>query len=160
MTKKFSLAELESKMKGNEDFLPFEINIGNSVDTFLKIRESLTRIGRRQVTDDKKYIWQVCHLVQDEDTLKYYIVHFKHLYVLSGRNEKTQWTDQDLSQLMYIVNKIKSWDLGTFPEYFSEEPFDNKCNISIIPFAKKSEYILRRKFFLRGKKDKEVSSKA
>lgn len=149
MATKFSFSDLKNKMKNNPEYLPFEIDIGGSIDTFLKIRESLTRIGRRQHSDGKEYLWQVCHIVQDEQTLKYYIVHFKHLYILSGLNKTTEWNDQDFNQLNYIVWKIKSWNLGSFNENITD--VEHRCNISIIPFSKKKDVILRKKFFLNNK---------
>lgn len=148
MTHKIDLDALSVILNGSDEYMPYKLGINNSVDTFLKIRETLTRVGRIQEVENKNSIlYQVCHIVQDEKSLEYYLVHFKHLYLLSGKNNKTEFNEQDADQLTYIAHLLKKWEFCTV-----YEPLVNinpRCNITIIPFVRKKDVILRRKFNIR-----------
>lgn len=153
MTHKISLTTLKSKLNNSSEYFPYKLNINSSVDSFLKIRETLTRVGRLQNNskNGKESLWQVCHIVQDEDNGDCYLVHFKHLYLLSDMDDKTEFNDQDFSQMTYIASLLEKWGLATYNEPLQE--VNTRCNISIIPFSRKKEVLLRKKFYL--KKDAE-----
>lgn len=150
MTHKFNIQTIETLLDGQNEYLPYKLDIGTSVDAFLKIRETLTRIGRLQKNKntDKESLWQVCHIVQDEQTNDFYLVHFKHLYLLSGKNEKTSFVSQDFDQLNYIASLLEKWGLARTGEELGD--INTRCNISIIPFNRKKEVLLRKKFYLKG----------
>ena len=150
MSHKFNIEKITSLLQGQDEYLPYKLNIGTSVDSFLKIRETLTRIGRLQKnkTIDKESLWQVCHIVQDEKSNDFFLVHFKHLYLLSGKNEKTKFVDQDFDQLNYIASLLEKWGLANTDEDLGE--INTRCNISIIPFSRKKDVLLRKKFYLKG----------
>ena len=150
----FRFKVLSELMVDTPEYLPYEISFCNSIDAFLRIRECLTRIGRLNKNQNKEYLWQVCHIVQDVDTKKYYLVHFKHLYVLSGRDKETTWNDQDLNQLEFIAFKLNQWNMATFNEVLNEP--EHCFNLTIVPHRKKqnNEVIFRKKFFLHNKKNK------
>ena len=149
MTHKISITELKESLNGQDEYMPYKLNINSSVDAFLKIRETLTRVGRLQTNskNGKESLWQVCHIVQDEDTGDCYLVHFKHLYLLSGMDDKTEFNQQDFAQLTYIASLLEKWGLSTYDEQLVD--VNTRCNISIIPFSRKKEVLLRKKFYIR-----------
>ncbi len=150
MNHKFKINDLIDKLKSTPEYEPYKLNIGNSVDSFLRIRETLTRVGRLQKNKNtnKESLWQVCHIVQDEDSSNFYLVHFKHLYMLSGKDTSTTFVLQDFDQLNYIASLLHKWGLATTDETLGE--VNTRCNISIIPFARKKEVLLRKKFYLKS----------
>lgn len=74
-------------------------------DDFLKVRETLTRIGVASKKDNTLY--QSCHILHKRG--KYYIVHFKELFALDGK--ETDLTENDLSRRNAIVNLLEDWGL-------------------------------------------------
>lgn len=153
MTHKIDLSALKAKLNNREEYLPYKLNINSSVDAFLKIRETLTRVGRLQSNSKsgKESLWQVCHIVQNEENGDCYLVHFKHLYLLSDMDDKTEFNEQDFAQMTYIASLLQKWGLTKYNEEIEE--VNTRCNISIIPFSRKKEVLLRKKFYL--KKDAE-----
>ena len=147
MSHKFDLPLLTSKLRNTPEYMPYKMNINGSVDTFLKIRETLTRIGRLQnnTKNGKESLWQVCHIVQD-DLGDCYILHFKHLYLLADADD-TVFNEQDYAQMTYIASLLESWGLGSFDEKIDN--VNTRCNISIIPYARKKDVILRKKFYIK-----------
>ncbi len=129
------------------EYLPYKLFFKNSVDSFLAIRETLTRIGRFQIEKDKQYLWQVAHIVQDEESSDYYLVHFKHLYLLL--NDRTEFKEADFNQLTYIGILLNKWGLANFEEDLGT--IESKHNISVIPHKKKNDVILRKKFYVKDK---------
>jgi len=77
----------------------------NEQDDFLKIRETLTRIGVASKKD--KTLYQSCHILHKRG--KYYLVHFKELFALDGK--PTDITDNDLARRNAIVNLLEDWGL-------------------------------------------------
>ena len=74
-------------------------------DDFLKVRETLTRIGVASKKD--KTLYQSCHILHKRG--QYYVVHFKELFALDGK--ETDITDNDLSRRNEIVNLLEDWGL-------------------------------------------------
>jgi len=74
-------------------------------DDFLKVRETLTRIGVASKKD--KTLFQSCHILHKRG--QYYVVHFKELFALDGK--ETDITDNDLSRRNAIVNLLEDWGL-------------------------------------------------
>jgi hypothetical protein len=77
----------------------------NEKDDFLKVRETLTRIGVASKKD--KTLYQSCHILHKQG--KYYIVHFKELFELDGK--PTDITDNDLARRNAIANLLEDWGL-------------------------------------------------
>lgn len=148
MTHKISMTVLNEKIN-NTVYMPYNMDIEGSVDVFLKIRETLTRVGRLQNNSKtgQESLWQVCHIVQDENTNKYYLCHFKHLYMLTGKNDNTEMNDQDFDQMSYIASLLEKWELSKFSENLDN--VNPRCNISIISHARKKEVLLRKKFYIK-----------
>ena len=145
-THKINITDLNDKLNGQQEYMPYKLNINNSVDTFLKIRETLTRVGRLQESKNggKASIFQVCHIIQDSLTNEYYLVHFKHLYMLLTPENETVMNEQDYNQMTYIASLLEKWNFCKIDE--SLEEVNQRCNVSIIPFAKKKDVNLRKKF--------------
>lgn len=88
----------------------------NDSEDFLKIRETLTRIGVASKKDKKLY--QSCHILHKRG--KYYVVHFKELFILDGK--PSDFSDNDRSRRNAIINLLEEWDLITVPSKDELEP--------------------------------------
>jgi hypothetical protein len=77
----------------------------NEQDDFLKVRETLTRIG--VASKKEKILYQSCHILHKRG--QYYVVHFKELFALDGK--PTDITESDLSRRNAIVNLLEDWGL-------------------------------------------------
>jgi hypothetical protein len=77
----------------------------NEKDDFLKVRETLTRIG--VASKKEKILYQSCHILHKQG--KYYIVHFKELFALDGK--ETDLTDNDLARRNAIAKLLQDWNL-------------------------------------------------
>ncbi len=119
----------------------------NKEDDFLKIRETLTRIGIASVKEKK--LFQSCHILHKQG--KYYIVHFKELFDLDGK--PTNFSDEDRARRNTISNLISQWDLVDLvdPSKTSEDiaPLNQ---IKVLPFKEKSEWELVAKYNIGRKK--------
>jgi len=115
-------------------------------DDFLKVRETLTRIG--VASKKEKMLYQSCHILHKSG--KYYIVHFKELFALDGR--PTDIAENDIARRNTIALLLQDWGLLTI---VSKEKFEsNQVNISqikIISHKEKSEWELVPKYNI-GKK--------
>ena len=109
-------------------------------DDFLKIVETLTRIGIS--TRDKKLV-QTCHLFHKRG--KYYICHFKELFKLDGK--PTNIDESDIGRRNTIVGLLEQWNLVSVvsPQQIVE-PRAPLSQIKIIPFKEKSEWKLTTKY--------------
>ena len=81
-----------------------EVKFGEEED-FLKIRETLTRIG--VASKQEKKLYQSCHILHKQG--KYYVVHFKELFALDGK--KTDITEEDIGRRNIIAKLLEEWDL-------------------------------------------------
>lgn len=115
----------------------------NNEDDFLKIRETLTRIG---VSSQKsKTIYQSCHILHKQQ--KYYITHFKELFALDGK--PNNFGAEDMARRNTIANLLAEWGLVTLvrPE-MSAEPIAPLSQIKILPYKEKREWNLEPKYNL------------
>ena len=126
-----------------------EIRITND-DDFLKIRETLTRIGVASRKD--KTIYQSCHILHKQG--RYYIVHFKELFALDGK--PSNFGDDDKGRRNTIANLIAEWGLVELVEPVkSSEPVAPLSQIKVLPHREKSEWNLVAKYNI-GKKVNNV----
>lgn len=115
-------------------------------DDFLKIRETLTRIG---VSSKKnKTIYQSCHILHKQG--KYYIVHFKELFALDGK--PSNFGEEDIARRNTIANLLAEWGLVTLVTDKSSEPVAPLSQIKVLPFKEKDEWELVAKYNLGKKK--------
>ena len=110
-------------------------------DDFLKIRETLSRIGVASRRDQE--LFQSCHILHKRG--KYYIVHFKELFKLDGK--PTNIDESDIGRRNTIVMLLAQWKLlSILDESQIEEPQAPLSQIKIIPFKEKSEWKLTTKY--------------
>jgi hypothetical protein len=122
-----------------------EVRIAEEED-FLKIKETLTRIGVASRKDKKLY--QSCHILHKQS--KYYIVHFKELFALDGK--PTDFTDEDQGRRNTICQLLEEWNLIKVIE---SEKISNKSpmsQIKILSHKEKNEWILEAKYNIGRKK--------
>lgn len=121
-------------------------------DSFLKIRETLTRIGVPSKKSNTLY--QSCHILHKQD--KYYIVHFKELFMLDGR--LTDFDDEDLGRRNTIVALLEQWQLvAVVDKRKIAEPKIPLDKLKIISFAEKNKWELQPKYRI-GKFKQQRSS--
>ena len=105
-------------------------------DDFLKIVETLTRIG---ISSRDKKLVQTCHLFHKKG--KYYICHFKELFKIDGV-EKTNISLDDIERRNAIAKLLQEWGLCEIMEKTKAEP-SSLNRVKIVPFSKKNDYILK-----------------
>jgi len=110
-------------------------------DDFLKIKETLTRIGIASRKD--KILYQSCHILHKQK--KYYIVHFKELFALDGK--PTDFSDTDEGRRNTIINLLAEWGLLTIVEpKKTEEPITPLNQIKILSYKEKHDWNLVTKY--------------
>jgi len=123
-----------------------EVRINND-DDFLKIRETLTRIGVASRKD--KTIYQSCHILHKQG--RYYIVHFKELFALDGK--PSNFGEDDRGRRNTIANLISEWGLvELIDKNKSAEPVTPLSQIKILPHREKDEWNLVAKYNIGKKK--------
>jgi hypothetical protein len=116
-------------------------------DDFLKIRETLTRIG--VASRKNKTIYQSCHILHKQG--RYYIVHFKELFVLDGK--PSNFGEEDIARRNTIANLLAEWGLvDLVNKEKSSEPTAPLSQIKVLPFKEKGEWELVAKYNLGKKK--------
>ena len=117
-------------------------------DDFLKVKETLTRIGVASKKD--KTLYQSCHILHKQG--RYYIVHFKELFALDGK--PSNFSEGDIARRNTIVNLLKEWGLIEIVIATStESPISPISQIKVLPHKEKSEWELVAKYNI-GKKKK------
>jgi hypothetical protein len=122
-------------------------------DDFLKVRETLTRIGvssRRE-----KVLYQSCHILHKQG--RYFITHFKELFELDGK--PSNMSDNDIQRRNAIARLLEDWDLLKIVN--QEIIGDNLApihQIKIIPFKEKEEWQLVAKYNIGVKRDSDSSN--
>ena len=114
-------------------------------DDFLKIRETLSRIGVASRKD--KTLFQSCHILHKQG--KYYIVHFKELFALDGK--KATLVENDVQRRNTISVLLQDWNLLSIVKPEAAENKAPLSQIKIIAFKEKSEWNLQAKYNI-GKK--------
>ena len=123
-----------------------EIKLGEE-DDFLKVRETLSRIGVASRKD--KTLFQSCHILHKQG--KFYIVHFKEMFALDGK--PTNFTDEDKGRRNTIAKLLEDWGLIKIvdPEQ-AADPITQLNQIKILPHKEKNEWTLVQKYTIGRKK--------
>ena len=117
-----------------------------SPDSFLKVKETLTRIGISSRKEKKLY--QTCHILHKQG--RYAILHFKELFILDGK--KNTFTEEDIARRNTIVNLLEEWDLvKVINTEDSKDPVAPLNQVKILSHKEKSNWILEAKYNI-GKK--------
>ncbi len=114
-------------------------------DDFLKVRETLTRIGVASRKD--KTLFQSCHILHKQG--KYFIVHFKELFALDGK--KATLTQNDIQRRNTIAVLLQDWNLISVVKKEAAEDKAPLSQIKVLPFKEKKEWNLSAKYNI-GKK--------
>jgi hypothetical protein len=136
----------EPEVKWSSDQM-IEVSL-NEPDDFLKVRETLTRIG--VASRKEKKIYQSCHILHKQG--KYFIVHFKELFALDGKHANL--TLNDVQRRNRIVQLLSDWGLITviFPEKVTDIAPLNQ--IKVLSYKDKDEWELETKYNIGKKKVK------
>ena len=117
----------------------------NEPDDFLKVRETLTRIGVASRKDKK--LFQSCHILHKQG--RYFIVHFKELFLLDGK--KSNLEENDIARRNTIAQLMSDWGLISIDNTTQVEPLAPMRQIKIIPFKEKNDWELCPKYNIGNK---------
>ena len=118
----------------------------NEPDDFLKVRETLTRIG--VASRKEKKIYQSCHILHKQG--KYYIVHFKELFALDGKN--TNLSLNDVQRRNRIIQLLSDWGLITVVSADKIADLAPLNQIKVLSFKEKNDWTLESKYNIGRKK--------
>ena len=118
----------------------------NEPDDFLKVRETLTRIGVASRKDQKLY--QSCHILHKQG--RYFLVHFKELFLLDGK--KSNLEENDIARRNTIATLMSDWGLVSIEDRSKAENLAPLRQIKIIPFKEKDQWELCPKYNIGNKK--------
>ena len=139
---------MESENKNQvENWVPadmLEVSL-NEPDDFLKIRETLTRIGVASRKDQK--LFQSCHILHKQG--RYFIVHFKELFLLDGK--KANLEENDVARRNTITTLMSDWGLVEIQNNEEAKPLAPLRQIKIIPFKEKDQWELCPKYNIGNK---------
>jgi len=114
-------------------------------DDFLKVRETLSRIGVASRKERKLY--QSCHILHKQG--RYYIVHFKELFALDGK--ETNLSENDIARRNTIAKLLDDWDLVKL--LGTAEPVAPLSQIKVLSYREKEEWTLETKYNIGKKKE-------
>ena len=117
-------------------------------DDFLKVRETLSRVGVASRKD--KTLYQSCHILHKQG--RYYIVHFKELFALDGKDSTI--TQNDIERRNTIAGLLQDWSLLAIVKNEEAEKKAPLSQIKVLAFKEKSEWNLQAKYNI-GKKPEE-----
>jgi hypothetical protein len=121
-------------------------------DDFLKVRETLTRIG--VASRKEKKLFQSCHILHKKG--KYYIVHFKELFALDGKHANL--TSNDVQRRNRITKLLSDWGLVSICEDDQIDDIAPLNQIKVIAFKDKTDWILESKYNIGKKKQPPTES--
>jgi hypothetical protein len=119
----------------------------NEPDDFLKVRETLTRIG--VASRKEKKLYQSCHILHKQG--KYYIVHFKELFALDGKHANL--TVNDVQRRNRIARLLADWGLIGIVNEESIADIAPLNQIKVLSYKDKGEWILEQKYNIGSKKE-------
>ena len=120
----------------------------NEPDDFLKVRETLTRIG--VASRKEKKIYQSCHILHKQG--KYYLVHFKELFALDGK--RANLTINDVQRRNRIAQLLADWGLISITDLQKIQDIAPLNQIKVLAYRDKGDWILETKYTIGNKKKK------
>ena len=127
------------------DYKPVEILLENE-DDFLKVRETLSRIGVASKKD--RTLYQSCHILHKQG--RYFITHFKELFALDGK--EADLTENDLKRRNAIAKLLKDWGLVKLIDESIEDDMAPMSQIKILSFKEKDDWTLVTKYNIGRKR--------
>ena len=137
----------EPDVKWNPDQM-VEVTL-NEPDDFLKVRETLTRIG--VASRKEKKIYQSCHILHKQG--RYFLVHFKELFALDGKHANL--TSNDVQRRNRIAQLLVDWGLVGIVSAESIQDVAPLNQIKVLSYRDKGDWILETKYNIGSKKKKE-----
>ena len=116
-------------------------------DDFLKVRETLTRIG--VASRKEKKLYQSCHILHKQG--KYFIVHFKELFALDGK--RANLTINDVQRRNRIIQLLSDWGLVAVSDADAIQDIAPLNQIKVLAYKDKGEWILEQKYNIGKKKE-------
>ena len=135
----------EPEVKWSQDQM-VEVTL-NEPDDFLKVRETLTRIG--VASRKEKKLYQSCHILHKQG--KYYIVHFKELFALDGK--KANLSLNDVQRRNRIVQLLGDWGLVSINSKESIADVAPLSQIKVLAYKEKGDWTLESKYNIGKKKE-------
>ena len=120
----------------------------NEPDDFLKVRETLTRIG--VASRKEKKIYQSCHILHKQG--RYFLVHFKELFALDGKHANL--TQNDIQRRNRIVQLLVDWGLIGIVDVVKIKDIAPLHQIKVLAYKDKGDWILETKYKIGSKKKK------
>ena len=120
----------------------------NEPDDFLKVRETLTRIG--VASRKEKKLYQSCHILHKQG--RYFLVHFKELFALDGKHANL--TQNDIQRRNRIAQLITDWGLVSIVNVDQVKDIAPLNQIKVLSFKDKGDWILETKYNIGSKKKK------
>ena len=136
---------VEPEVKWSQDAM-IEVSL-NEPDDFLKVRETLTRIG--VASRKEKKLYQSCRILHKQG--RYYIVHFKELFALDGK--RANITVNDVQRRNRIIRLLQDWGLITVLKQDDVVDIAPLNQIKVLAYKEKGEWILEQKYNI-GKRSK------
>ena len=124
----------------------------NEPDDFLKVRETLTRIG--VASRKEKKIYQSCHILHKQG--RYYLVHFKELFALDGKHANL--TSNDVQRRNRIAQLLADWGLIGIVDIDKIQDIAPLNQIKVLAYKDKNDWILETKYNIGSKKKKVEES--
>ena len=140
----------ESEVQWSPDQM-VEVTLGEP-DDFLKVRETLTRIG--VASRKEKKIYQSCHILHKQG--RYYLVHFKELFALDGKHANL--TTNDVQRRNRIAQLIADWGLVSVVDVDRIQDIAPLNQIKVLAYKDKGDWILETKYNIGSKKKKVEDS--
>ena len=134
----------EIEIKWSQDQM-VEVTL-NEPDDFLKVRETLTRIG--VASRKEKKIYQSCHILHKQG--RYYLVHFKELFALDGKYANL--TQNDVQRRNRIAQLLADWGLINIVDVDKIQDIAPLNQIKVLAFRDKQDWILQTKYNIGSKK--------
>lgn len=122
-------------------------------NSFLKVKETLTRIG---IANNKtKQLYQSCHILHKKN--KFYIVHFKEMFLLDGKSSSI--SEEDIERRNAIANLLEDWGLVTIVDKNKTEETSGLNRIKVLAFKEKDNWELVPKYTIGKKSRQNANSK-
>ena len=125
----------------------------NEPDDFLKVRETLTRIG--VASRKEKKIYQSCHILHKQG--RYFLVHFKELFALDGKHANL--TSNDVQRRNRIAQLLADWGLVGVVDSVKIQDIAPLNQIKVLSYKDKGDWILETKYNIGAKKKKPEETK-
>ena len=138
----------EPEVNWNQELM-VEVHL-NEPDDFLKVRETLTRIG--VASRKEKKLYQSCHILHKQG--RYYIVHFKELFALDGK--KANLFENDVQRRNRVTQLLQDWGLVNIVESSKVQDSAPLSQIKVLSYKDKGDWTLESKYNI-GKKKTTVS---